>query len=194
MSEEISHVEVDFIAPLSIHYSVRHENDDAKKAWREDYVDAMRGYSSEVLKEAAKRIMRKRNYSNFPLIADCLEACKSVLDDRNVGRSPDMGSHKGYPEWSHERQRKAAQMICCELGKRAAKEGWVISLWDFCRNKDRLPQRHEIDKLIAGSRGTWQAMKEIDDKNAMAPALRNLEQTLIKRRQKLTELVLGVSG
>lgn len=185
-------VSVNFLAPLSLHYSVKHDSEDLERLWREDYERELGGFSDEVLRDAVRRIYRKRNYSNFPMIADCVEACEEVLESR-LAKGPEAYSHlaRDYPEWSRERIRAANRMLASGIGKKAAAEGWIIGLWDFCRNKNRLPQQHEVPKIVASSREAWRVMKEIDQSNPMAPILNKTAAMLRDRRKDLTAIVEG---
>jgi hypothetical protein len=50
---------------------------------------------------------------------------------------------KGNP-WSHESQRFADELLHCELGRQAAREGWIGVLWDWIRNHGRMPRQNEV--------------------------------------------------
>jgi hypothetical protein len=183
-------VVTDFIAPLSVHFSVKHDSDDAEDAWRADYEDALKVYAPAILKEAAKRIMRRRNYTNFPMIAECVQACNEVIQDKSKS-APTKSYSPQYPEWSEHRIAEANRMLNSAVGRKAADEGWIIGLWDFCREKGRPPQHHEVPKIIATSREAWRVMKEIDQSNPMAPILNRTAAILRARREDLRAYAEG---
>jgi hypothetical protein len=185
-----SSVMAHFIAPMSVHFSVKHDSDEAEDAWNADYEDALKGYSPVVLKEATKRIMRRRNYTNFPMIAECVQACNEVIEDHSKA-VPSRSYSPQYPDWSEQRVAEANRMLDSAVGRKAASEGWIIGLWDFCRQKGRPPQHHEVPKIIASSREAWAAMKQIDQDNPMAPILNKTAAMLRDRRKDLTAIAEG---
>lgn len=179
-----------FTAPMLVHFSVKHDSDAAEEAWLADYEDALKIFQPAILQEAAKRIMRRRNYTNFPMIAECVQACNEVIEERS--KSVPSRSHSPlYPEWSDERVAEANLMLNSAVGRKAAEEGWIIGLWDFCRNRRRLPQHHEVPKIIAGSREAWAAMKQINPDNPLALVLKKTAAVLRDRRTDLTAIAEG---
>lgn len=115
------------------------------------YARALSQYSSEVLQRAADGMLAVRSQRKFPLLAECLEACRSAQDEiageakrenddqRQVAKSKD--------PWSPERVKQADRMMDSDVGRQAAEEGWIISLHDFCREQGRIPNRFEAEKV-----------------------------------------------
>jgi hypothetical protein len=186
----MSSVGTHFTAPMLVHFSVKHDSEAAEEAWLADYEDALKVFQPAILQEAAKRIMRRRNYTNFPMIAECVQACNEVIEERSKS-VPSRSYSPQYPDWSDQRVAEANRMLDSAVGRKAASEGWIIGLWDFCRQKGRPPQHHEVPKIIASSREAWAAMKQIDQDNPMAPILNKTAAMLRDRRKDLTAIAEG---
>jgi hypothetical protein len=49
--------------------------------------------------------------------------------------------------WSSDRQRLAYDLCKTEFGKKAARDGWALQLWDFCRNHGPVADRREDQEI-----------------------------------------------
>jgi hypothetical protein len=56
-----------------------------------------------------------------------------------------------YPDWEIDRIRLADSLMASAPGKRAADEGWIIALHDFCRERSRLPNADEEMRIKSAS-------------------------------------------
>lgn len=155
----------DFVDPMMMQFDLPKavRDDDEKQAgFFSDYDEALGEFTSHELQHAAKLLKTTRTSRTFPVIADCLEACKHARDALQPPVKRRHGSDaEKYPEWSPERQRMADRMICGDMGWKAAEEGWLIALWDFCRNKERLPNCFEAEKVAKKSRKNWKVVDEV---------------------------------
>lgn len=160
-----------------------------------EYARHMEGYSVSELSSAADFIARTRKFKSWPTIGDCIEA----LDDRRQkireDNAPERSTAEPYPEWSKRRIAEADLMLASELGRQAAREGWVLSMHDFCRNNRRLPRAHEIGKLIAAARyvdriAAGVGIEGIAD-TPPGRALRRMASETIAKRERLAMRVLG---
>jgi len=154
----------DFVEPMLMQFDLPKavRDDDEKQAgFFGDYDEALGEFTSHELQHAAKVLKTTRTSRTFPVIADCLEACKHARDALQPPVKRRHGSDQDkYPEWMPERQRQADALICSDMGRKAADEGWLIGLWDFCREKQRLPNRFEAEKIAKRSKKIW---KDVDD-------------------------------
>lgn len=118
----------------------------------------------------------------WPSISEIVMACVDAQDE-NVPRAPAKELH---PEWSSRAVAKAYDLIRSPIGKKAADEGWILSLWDHCRKAGKLPTPNEAMRCQAQARG-------FDDAYAMASkggnvvsrSLVNLGNTMLARRDRL---------
>ena len=115
------------------------------------YARALSQYSDRVLQRAADEMLATRSQRKFPLLAECLEACRNAQDEiaGEAKRENDSArqSAKSKDPWSPERVHLADGMMRSELGREAAKEGWIVSLHDFCREEGRLPNKFEAERV-----------------------------------------------
>jgi hypothetical protein len=181
----------DFIASLVVHFPVRHENTAREAEWLAAMVKALRGYDGSTLSEAAAMMIESRKDRRFPLPAECKDACNEIIR-RNRAAKPQLIAEKSIPEWSDHRQRLADELVMTPLGKRAAQENWLLSLWNFIRDNMRLPQEHEIPKCIAAARGFDEAYEMLHRQAQTGPvkAAIRLGDQMLARREKLRAMVL----
>lgn len=148
-----------FITDLAMHFPPKHAKPEAETAWVRSMAEALRGYDASTLNDAARKIIASRTYATFPLPADCRKACDEAQAQRRVielsKTLPEMRPFQN-DDWSSERQRLAYDLVKCGMGKEAARSNWVLSLWNFCRQNQRLPQGREIDQCK-------KVAKEFDD-------------------------------
>jgi hypothetical protein len=142
-------------------------------------------FSDTVLELASKNLRAGREYHTFPSIAECMGYCKAARDElygKTIANAP---PKEPYPEWTKERQTWAAQVLCGGQGRRysisAARDGWIVALWDFVREKERLPNDREADEIRRKHRnrerwfeengiGNWGPMRKamLDRKEALS--------------------------
>ena len=187
-----------FIGDLALHFSTpKHGSTVAEAAWLKSMVAELRGYSPEVLDRAARRIITTRKYRNFPLVAECRQACRDVAGeiefDKHVQTLPTLREATGT-EWSTERV-KLAYDLCkgTQVGKEAARDGWVLSLWDFVRKHQRVPKGSaEIEACRRGAKEFDEAYaKCVKGGWAGADQLVALGSSMLAKREKLSAEVLG---
>jgi hypothetical protein len=119
-----------------------------------EYSRLMAQYTDHELEAAADIVIARHRFRTWPTVAECIAALEDHRASvRAAARQPEheRAVHP-YPAWSRERIAKAGQLINCDLGRKAAREGWILSLHDFCRNHERLPMDREIPALMAAAR------------------------------------------
>lgn len=151
-----------FLTPMLVFFSLPNSAHADREAFLSGYVDELSEYTSHELEHAAKLLRTTRTTRTLPTIADCLEACKQARDTLQAPAKRRHGSDQvKWPEWAPERQRLADDLIRSEIGRKAADEGWLIGLWDFCRKEKRQPNRFEAERIAQESRKTWQIVDEV---------------------------------
>ena len=187
-----------FIEQLLVHYPVKHDSEEREDAWVNSMIGALKGYGANILQEVSHEIIRTRKYRNFPLLSEILDACDKVEKRREHERRaqtlPAMRPSAG-DEWSTERVRLAYELCKgTQIGKEAARDGWVMSLWDFCRKHQRVPQGS------AEQAACKRASQEFDEAYALAVrgaagplsmTLAKLGSSMLAKREKLAAEVLG---
>lgn len=183
-----------FIKPLLLQFILPNTAKEGQEAaFYQDYQEALSDFTSHELEHAAKLLKTTRTSRTFPVIADCLEAARQARDALQPPVKKRQQERGTPPEWTDERQREAGRLICCEMGRQAADEGWLIALWDFCRKNERRPNKFEAEKIAAYSKGTWayveDAEKEMIARGQDVSPVVKWRKTMQKRFRWLSEKV-----
>ena len=92
------------------------------------YSRALGQYEGDVLETAADILLRRRKHRNFPLLAECLQACSDARDELALRRKDAQPKRpKIEVEWTEERIKQADRMMNSDMGRLAAREGWIIA-------------------------------------------------------------------
>jgi hypothetical protein len=162
--------------------------DDNIDTWIDEWEGALKQFDKWVIEAAATRIVHDRTQAGFPFPAEVRKVCFQVLaDDR-----------KSKPELQTEQKPRdpyalAEQLMRCELGKRAAREGWALTLRDFIAEKHRLPEEGEVRRLIQIRNEFIVKLKECLSGNGgiMGAGLADLGKKMVKREHEIARKVLG---
>lgn len=186
-----------FIAVVGLHFPRPKFNDDEalEAAWVASMTRTLSGFSDDVLARAAQRILErrhpKRDGAYFPKPAECSDICLDVQKLHKLSEVPLLARPKG-DDWSDDRLALAFDLVNGEMGRRAAREGWVDGLYHFARKNMRLPQPAEIGTLIAGVRETERIIAELDAGPAsmLTTAIIRFGKSVLARRSELKDAVL----
>jgi len=150
ISESERHA-IKFLNALKAQWNKRFESEDAEADWTSLMVSELQGFSEKELDFACRSLLRKK-LRGFPLLAECHEACKDAREffkaeaERNAPKLPLSDVQRASP-WSWERQRLALDLMQAPMGKRAAREGWISGLFQFCRENMALPPENFVSAL-----------------------------------------------
>jgi hypothetical protein len=136
-------------------------------------------YTAADLQRAGDHIIRTHKFRSFPTPAQIVVACE---DARPQQMTPEM---KGDPSWSKEAIAHADRLVNCELGRRAAHEGWILGLHDYCRKHGALPPSAKVGVIISDARFVDGVADGSIDAGACAPALRRLAKTFQRKRGEI---------
>lgn len=156
------------------------------------YVDEMRkaiaGWDRETLDKAADRLVKTAKF--FPRPAEVIEICEAIAAARVV---PDTAPTHG--DWTGEAFRTANRLIRSEMGREAAKHGWIGQLHDFARIHRRLPKGMEISRLKTEARLFDDAYSACcaGKGGTHNDALKKLGETFLARRNELAAIATGDS-
>jgi hypothetical protein len=185
MTNNKSSVEENFIAPLLMHFAPPElENPAMIDMFYDDIIEDVMAYPLEVLRLAVKKIRRSRVYPTFPPIAECLAACREAHGE--LIKPLTRHDSTDYPEWSKGRVAAANQMICCPMGVQAAQQGWIVWLWDWCREHDGLPNKYDAQKIVA----KFRAAEAYYVENDIPLALLSARQAILAKREQLSKFVM----
>lgn len=188
---------LDFIDEMQLHFSPRRWDEEQEKSWITAMVRELGPFGADVLKRASKEIIRTRKDTRVPLLAECLSACKEakywIESERDKGRLPIESNpvDRKFAVWSEERRRLADQLLMTPQGKRAATEGWVLSLHDFIREHGRVPTDREEPKLKKSADDFLVEYRRcLSGGFGCAKPLAELGTKMLKRREELADMVL----
>jgi len=166
-----------------------------EQAFYKDYVEALGEFGDDELAYAAKWMKTTRETRTLPVIADCLEACRHARKAIRASGYQPQPRREGdtRDDWLPHRVDTASKMICSEIGRRAAQEGWLLGLWDFCRKNERHPNSFEADKVKKDSLSTWayvdEAIKEMNANGQDSRLAVQMRKSMRNRYRSLKEKV-----
>jgi len=185
-----------FLEPLMEVYPLpKHANTNSEKFFGV-YVQMLGSFGDDVLSAAAADIMANRTARTFPLPAECNAVCKHAVDTVKYGKhepSKDGNRHEHlpfeqrYPDWSERRISAANALVCCQIGREALAEKWIVSLHDFCRENQRLPDRHEmavVRKKGIAVQKDFEDMAARSQPNSLLINLVSLRRSMFDRLEK----------
>lgn len=188
-------VSVKLIQPLARQFPLPKGAASDPEAWEKDYIAELDFYTDTVLEFAAKRLIANKETRSFPMVAECLKACRET---HNEFAKPAPRAKDSLDEWSPEAIAAADRLLCCELGRRAADENWHWQLWDWLRKHRRWPNRIEADQIKAHSAAmiaeTGAFVKSEEKAQRLNSATKVLLGKMSKRRKELRELAYGNSA
>lgn len=182
-----------FIEQVALHFPRRESSAADEVAWAKSMERNLSGFSPAVLQNAAEIIIGTCDRRDFQwLPKQCKEACfeaRRVLD----AQSPKLKFHGPKADANHnDREKLAYELILGAMGKTAAREGWVHSLFTFTRDHMRLPENQfEINECIDAARGFDHALdccRNAPD-GSFQSTLVSLGVTMLTKRQKLENYV-----
>lgn len=145
-----------FIETMTVRWPPFRWDELQERAYADDLMRELSGYSPEVLERARRDMVRKRTKTQTPSVAECLAACAEAKRWSTVETSKDQlisnPAREGLSEWSPERVGLAYELIRTTLGKQAARENWILGLWNFIRRQGRHPAEKEISQLRADAK------------------------------------------
>lgn len=157
---------------LAIVFGVPQSDDPG--AYMAEIARLIRGYAEPEQQKAADYLIRDHKW--WPKPSEIAVACADARETLQVANRTE-DKKRQHLDWAGPALKTADQLIQSELGRRAADEGWALSLWDFCRKNMRLPTGSEISECKRYSRefdeayarcvkGGWteaQKLKELGD-------------------------------
>lgn len=149
----------------------------------------IRGYAEPEQQKAADYLIRDNKW--WPKPSEIAVACADARETLNVNNRTE-DKKKQHLDWAGPALKTADQMIQSEIGRRAADEGWVLSLWNFCRKHNRLPTGSEISGCKQEARGFDEAYAQcVRGGWGQAQKLRELGDMMLARRKQKAAWAYG---
>jgi hypothetical protein len=190
---------------------------DEEAAAKEDMMEDFKNFSDEILAAAAKKIRSTRTYKTMPTVGEIATVLAALsYSDKPQAAFVNLRKSDWEEFWSKGAICKANKLIQSELGRRAAKEGWITGLHDYCRNKGELPSVKYsgfalesiiremkaaakcVDQTAAGV-GFKPINPNFDKRQKLAIVaiqgdLRKFGDAFLVKREKLAKIALGETG
>jgi hypothetical protein len=182
-----------FIAVVELHFPrPKFDGDEMMEmAWVKSLKTVLDPYSDETIAAGAELILRTRNPKRdgrfFPSPSECTEACDKAAAYRKQAETPLL---EKPPELTYEAKTNLARDIMqAPLGLKAKKEGWDVSMFQFCVDNQRAPQGGEIDACKASAREFANAKAQLSkgDHPLAGPWARYAENMVRKARELMGE-------
>jgi hypothetical protein len=185
MSEKVNK----FLTTVGSVWGKRHDSEEAGLEWFKNWIFSLDRYEPWVLDAAARRIVDERRDDYFPKPAEVHQVCRQILaEDKHAKPTLSITPDVAHP------YKLASELIQCELGRKAAREGCVLTLRDFVVRNARLPQGDsELKKLIQTRNDFQQSLIDCIDGNGgdFSGALAKLGRSMAKREYEIAQRVLG---
>jgi len=156
------------------------------------------GATEYQLAEAAKVFRRSRKARSFPTMADCIDVV-FAQPKSGVGAASEPRIST-IPDDDTPQRRDMADRLCIDHPwvQEAARNGWLLGLWDFCRINGRHPDGRELKRIQQVAREVESRIADIQasdggglDALNLNGALRRMGDAILDKREKVRRRVLG---
>jgi hypothetical protein len=169
------------------------EHSEDPQAYIRELARLTKSYPDAVLDRAADYLIQSHQPTAakpWPTPADVCVACADAQDAINPVATIHDVKHL---DWAAPALKRADALIQSPLGRKAADEGWILSLWDFCRKNMRLPAGSEITKCKTDTTDFWQSYAECERGGwAQAASLKRTGDLMNARRNQKSDLTQGI--
>lgn len=183
---------VKFLTTLRANWGKRFESDEAEDQWLDMMIGELHVFSDDVLTAAAKKLMRSR-LDFFPRVGQCVDAC--IAERRFIeGSTPELRDAVAAKSKRTRFDSLADELIMGPVGRKAARDGWVLGLYDFIRREGRMPTEHETIGIVRASREVGDYIDSIwrgDTFTLPADLMRRIATNIQSKRTDLAKRVLG---
>jgi hypothetical protein len=155
------------------------------------YAKHMARYTRAELEAAADRIICTRKSKTWPSVADCIAAIEEYRAEVYAANKPKAQEDDKLRAWREPAVRAADALINCEMGRKAAREGWILGLHDYCRHHGTLPSPREIAAMMQSARYVDQCAAGAIDMGTCHKQLAALANSMLEKRERLARQVLG---
>lgn len=128
-----------FYSNLRIHFGEPRIPKDANlEDFIKNFAEDLAGYSDNEYFTAAKKLRTDPHASrSFPTNGVILAACREAK--REIAVEAVKPKPAKVDMWCDAAKEQADKLVCSPLGRQAARDGWILCLWHFCREHGRLP-------------------------------------------------------
>lgn len=145
----------------------------------EEYRSALAKFTPSQLDAGWVALRDSHEGRSWPTIFDVRRAVlsKSVLATPRTEEKP-----QHFPEFANS-------IMQSNIAARAMRDGWLLSLWDFCDQNGRAPTEHESSQLIRETRIADEKACQINQSDALGRALYRIWGAMKARESNLCQMV-----
>jgi len=151
---------------------------------------ALAGWDEHTLNTAASRLIKVAKF--WPRPAEIIEIAEQIAAEKVLPRQ----NPTEHGDFTTQAFVDANRLIRSDLGKQAAKEGWVGQLHDFCRRTRALPNERQIRDLKHEARLFDEAYTACVEGRGgtLNDALKRMGDSFIEKRARLAQIVEGAAS
>jgi hypothetical protein len=148
-----------FVSTIAVHFPPpRFDSPEQEAEWLRSIIESLKSYDESVLDRACQWIIDHRglkaNEKWFPVPAEIRKVCNEIIDeDRRVPllrqAAAEIFDGKKAPPHSRARTALVLDLLKGEMGREAARDGWIGSLVDYVRHAKELPDGSMIRTIKA---------------------------------------------
>lgn len=146
----------------------------------EQYQDALKSFTEAQLDAGWVMLRDTHERTAWPLISECRKAILSAVASDRPRQWQGKPDHTNF----------ANGAMRSHMAISAKNEGWLLGLWDFCKDQGRLPHSGEVGRIKESARAANEAASALKD-HPFAGTLYRLWTAMRDREQKLARLVLA---
>lgn len=154
------------------------------KGFLEEYTRHLRGYDPEVLDRAMDILLKTRKFKTWPSIGEIVEAAGKAGSELPKAPTNPFPTKRDHVD-------KAEAVLNKPVAVKAAREGWIMGLYDHWSEFGREPTQREIEEMIDGAKFVDRCATGGVDMGAAHKMLLKLSHSMLIRREKLARRALG---
>lgn len=187
-----------FVSTIAVHFPPpKFDGPEQEAEWLRSIVVSLRAYDEDVLRRAAQQIIDTRGLRReekwFPVPAEIRKVCADIKAQDEMSSLPldKVPAASGKQDGGSHRYRNAYLLIDGEMGREAARDGWVLPLFWWVVRNGSLPS--------ANRRGSFRTMERSADGGVHWETVSCSELDWVKRtatmgRDAYGECVRGAGG
>lgn len=147
----------------------------------EQYCDALSKFTPAQLDAGWAKLRDEHDRAAWPLISECRKAVLSAASVNAPPRQTAPGRLE-YPDFANASMRSQMAII-------ARSEGWLLGLWDFCNEKNRLPHAHEVGRIKNTADRANHLAGQLDGTNKLHRTILGWWSAMRERERRLSLMV-----
>lgn len=155
----------------------------------------LKEFPAGVITQTRDKIVAERTDRRTPLASEIIAMARDIdtWQKRQQGQLVLTAEQKAA-RYSEERERLANDICMGPMGRRAAREGWVLPLWNHIVEHGRAPDEHGIAACKRAAREMMEFYEELlrkEDTSQLHKGIVGLAESIQERRRRLEKMILG---